>query len=297
MNEPDKKPDAMPRKGKRMSPPEKTVNKEAGVIGFGGKWVDVAKILADSISGYPYLAFIVLVILIAAIAVTTGAGSAAMLFFLLVVLVAVGGGVYLLIVSTIGRQKQMNKAIAAESTTLPGPGELIELLSPEEKRNILEVMDAARNAVSQQLDLDVGHVRSNVFALGAGNTLAMVKELTLNMERQEELTITMPVGYGSTGKCFARREPGIAVFKEGWGEFAIADPELRKAHPDLQWIISIPIFLRIRNEKVPIWILNIDGLIDRRSEGQLSGAIPAILPFAQLLAILTNQVIQRAEVS
>lgn len=106
------------------------------------------------------------------------------------------------------------------------------------------------------------------------------------MNRVEELTISMPVGYGSAGICFDTGKPNIAVFRENWGSAVIAAPELSKVHPDLRWIVSVPVLITTGAGAKPFWVLNVDGLNERKTETQLQPVVPNLFKWSQLISLI-----------
>ncbi len=111
---------------------------------------------------------------------------------------------------------------------------------------------------SLRLGIDKGNLRANVF-MPSGDYLSICPGLHLNMDRQDELTIHMPVGYGATGHAFQSKSPVIAIYKEGWGKYQLDDQETRKIHPDLRWIHSMPIG-HARQPNQYVGVANVDCL-------------------------------------
>ena len=94
----------------------------------------------------------------------------------------------------------------------------------------------------------------------------------------------MPVGYGSTGRCFKSNKPNIALFREDWGCDLIEDEEQKKVDPDLRWIISIPI-LGGSNGVRTIWVLNVDGIKDKKGEDELQQALNSLVYWSHLITV------------
>ncbi|HEX9774102.1 MAG TPA: hypothetical protein VGB83_00780 [Actinomycetota bacterium] len=109
-----------------------------------------------------------------------------------------------------------------------------------------------------------GVVRGNLFGKDGDNWMRMLQGMTHNMNHPPELTITMPVGEGSTGTCFHRNESNVAILDPSgaWPHpYSLPPAEVAKAHPNLKWIISFPVRVG-PGRGTPLWILNVDGLTD-----------------------------------
>jgi hypothetical protein len=120
------------------------------------------------------------------------------------------------------------------------------------------VVDAAAS-----LSLSTSRVRSNLFGTTGEGILGMVDALGCNMNHKPERSLQIRVGEGVSGQAFASGRTNVAVLHEDWGKYVLPGSEMAKLHPDLCWIISIPVLSGPGNE--PFWILNIDGL-DRAAD-------------------------------
>jgi hypothetical protein len=157
---------------------------------------------------------------------------------------------------------------------------LLTDLRPDQRTKIQSILRSAAEEVAKSLEIPYEYVRANVFGKD-NNRLRIVDGLTHNMTRNEELTISMPIGYGSTGRCFENCRPNIAIFHGDWGKDVIEDKELRKVHPDLRWIISFPIPDKNKNQS--IGVLNIDGLNKTFTESELEQAFRSLTWWSQLV--------------
>lgn len=256
-----------------------------------GKLIDLGRILAKGAAKHPFIAGIVFCILIVTVAMlylaligSFQSQNVVYIFFgfLLVVLVAM----FLIFKMEVKTQrKQIQHYAEMEVEVGNDTMLLVDELKDLQKQYVLRAVCGAAEDVADVLEIPHNFVRSNLFGVDSDNRMRMIREFTYNMNRDPELTITMPVGYGSTGRCFQSGKPNIAVFREGWGEDTIDDEELRKVHPDLQWIISVPVL--VGGGKVrPIWVLNVDGLRERMGESDLKRALSHLFSWSQIISLI-----------
>lgn len=241
---------------------------------------DIGKILARALQ--KYLAAYVLIILIAGlVAIYFGTTEAIIAFFCL----AAFGLVFLFILEVSSQRKQIRTPVPASFDTTRDTLSIVDRLSENQKRDILGALRGAVEDVADALRIRLEFVRANLFGEDNHDRMKMFREFTFNMNREEELAISMPVGYGSTGRCFQSGKPNIAVFREDWGKDVIEDEELLKVHPDLRWIISVPILARGDGVQ-PFWVLNVDGLNERRREDELRGALSRLFSWSQYISLV-----------
>ncbi|MGP8051432.1 MAG: hypothetical protein ACLPYB_12590 [Desulfobaccales bacterium] len=246
---------------------------------------DIGKILARALLKKPVLAAVVLVMLIAALVIIAAIVSnlkeafySIVAFLILALVIAI-----LLIRMEIREQKETIRSSIGDKLSMGNDTtSIIGLLNTDQCQDIINILSGAAKDVADALGIPIELVRSNLFGVVSDGTMRMLKNFTFNMNREEELTISMPVGYGSTGRCFKNRKPNIAIFREGWGENVIEGEELSKVHPDLQWIISVPV--PPGGEKSPpIWVLNVDGLKERFGEEKLREALRPLFYWSQMI--------------
>ena len=161
--------------------------------------------------------------------------------------------------------------------------DLTQSLTTTQKQNILKLLQGATTDAAGVLGLPQELVRSNLFEKSDSGRVGIIRALTYNMNREEELTISTPVDFGSTGRCFQSGQPNIAVFRDGWSMDHIGGPEFRKLHPDLRWIISVPVLAKER-ALLPQWVLNVDGLETKKDEYELRGALRQVFGWSQLVS-------------
>jgi len=149
-------------------------------------------------------------------------------------------------------------------------------LSGADREKIQEVLKEARKKVFQHLvgknpSITDEQIRANVFFPEYGPSdrpddylMRIRPGLHLKMDREAELGLTLGPGQGVTGQVFQRGEPMVAkrlLESDGGGWDAVYDitPELAAViHPDLKWIISMPIK---GADRTPFGVMNVDGLI------------------------------------
>ena len=163
--------------------------------------------------------------------------------------------------------------------------DLTQRLTPTQRLNILELLHGAATDVASVLGLPQELVRSNLFEVTENERVGLISELIFNMNREEELTFSLPAGCGSTGRCFESGQPNIAIFSEDWSQDRIEEPEFRKLPPNLRWIISVPV---VDSERalLPKWVLNVDGLQLRKSEYELRVALGQIFGWTQMVSLV-----------
>ncbi len=218
----------------------------------------------------PQAAILIVVGLVAVVVVAAVIGKVSDAFKYLLVLVVLVVFVILTLLIT-GTSKQKKE----ETITLA------KRISPKQRAGISRVLETAARRVAIELKLPENVVRSNLFGVDNRDRMKVLKGLTYNMKDSFELTIKIAVGYGSTGRCFKSAKENIAIFEEGWGKDLIEDAEMKKVHPELQWIMSVP----VKNEEDrPFWVLNVDGLKERRDDRQLQEALRHLWNYAQMIS-------------
>jgi len=122
---------------------------------------------------------------------------------------------------------------------------------------------------SKEPKLSDGDVRANIFYPACDSpdnpdkyVLKIYPGLHLNMDRQQELLITFEPKQGVTGNVFASGQARVAqrlLSDTGhWDSvYNITDELAAIIHPDLKWIISMP--LKSGGNK-PVGVMNVDGL-------------------------------------
>lgn len=155
--------------------------------------------------------------------------------------------------------------------------------------------DADRNEISRALanasaeaaavvGVPADRVRANLFGVSPDNKLSVLPGLSHHMDREDELGLKLDPGLGSTGLAFSNAEPNIAVLRTNWGSATIPEDLLSKIHPDLRWIVSVPVFAEATPR--PMWILNVDGLGDAAEVDRLQAVVSKLAFYAQAIAVI-----------
>ena len=110
------------------------------------------------------------------------------------------------------------------------------------------------------------------------------------MNKPDELTISVNIGEGCTGNAFSNWKVVIAIFDEPWGHHTLPGSELPKVHPDLRWIISVPILSPENNLKV-VGVLNVDCLGIQKTREEIEKAFQIVAGFSKgICKVLCGQV-------
>ncbi|MCJ7646049.1 hypothetical protein MUO65_03980 [bacterium] len=248
--------------------------------------LEIAKELVPGLP-WPIKAFILLVIIIGFFVFLFVVGLEVkyrlLLFILYLLLVCV---IFMIILNKWSRHsvnRYPGEEMIGENTIV-----LANQLNKEQKEGVCNILKEVALEVAKVLNLSSNLVRSNLFGKDEHNSLRMIRDLMFQMDRFAELTISMPVGYGSTGRCFSTCEPNIAVLENNWGKDVLEDEELKKVHPDLKWIISIPVLGGNEITK-PIWVLNVDGLQERKRPDELRSALSQMFKYSKLISLILTQ--------
>jgi len=186
------------------------------------------------------------------------------------------------------RRLQIQSSSIVGSSVSSGMKDLTQRLTTTQRQNIMKLLEGASTDVARVLELPQDLVRSNLFEKSDNDRVCIIRALTFNMNREEELTISLPVGIGSTGRCFETGQPNIAIFSEDWGKDNMEEPEFRKMHPDLRWVISVPVSATERDLR-PKWVLNVDGLQTRKEDYELRGALGQIFGWSQMVSLVIGK--------
>ena len=148
---------------------------------------------------------------------------------------------------------------------------------------------ATTEDVADVVGTPAGKVRANMFARDPDHKLRIPPGLTYNMDRREELDIAIELGQGSTGRAYALGITNVAIrvpgetLQQEWGPDLIGDPaEQRKVHPDLSWIISVPLTLP---GIPPLLIFNVDG-IEEADTDRIERATYIVQTWSQMMLYL-----------
>jgi hypothetical protein len=214
--------------------------------------------------------------------------------FIIIVLIVLAALLVFLFKRGTGEQEQemrqtLEIPVKVSSNTL----DLAKQIPEEIKQEIRKILRAAAFDLARKLSLPEELVRANIFGVDEHHMMRMIKEFTHNMNRPQELSVAIPVGYGSTGIAFKSEKPNIAVFKKDWGASVIEDDELKKVHPDLRWIISVPVLLATEEDETkPVWTLNVDGLYEKKTKEELDSLWPDLLHYGSLISLIISDTLR-----
>ena len=126
-------------------------------------------------------------------------------------------------------------------------------LEIQKKMNLI-VQQAANILHMQKTDL-----RANIFTEEDRKYLSMPPDLHYNMDDEKEKGVRIKIGTGCAGITFQRGVPTVAIKGENsWGRHGLTDEALAKLHPDLLWVVGMPI--RDPETGVLLGTFNLDGL-------------------------------------
>lgn len=230
----------------------------------------------------------VLISLLAIVAISQGIVIEALLIGVVGLLVLMVSGVIVVRNGVSYQNDEIRASLPVDSGAMTTPrdkAENIGQLPDARKTDIRKILKGAAEESAEHLVLPVGHVRANLFGKFSDGFIRIIDDLTFQMNHPEELTVKMPIGYGSTGRCYETGTPNIAVLKSDWGPHALADPEMRKLHPDLKWIVSVPVLSQDSTRR-PIAVLNVDGIKDRRNENDLKDVLRLLFKWSAVISLL-----------
>jgi hypothetical protein len=194
-----------------------------------------------------------------------------------------------LIIYEVARQRKQIRNIGSIKYNMTGNTlKLANQLAPVQKAQIRDSLRLAVYDAAEALEIDAKLLRSNLFGKDEQNNMRMILDFTFNMNWREEYTISMPVGYGSTGRCFTNGEPNIAILSEDWGKDSIEDEQLKKIHPDLRWIISMPVYIG-DDKSHPFWVMNVDGLKVGLNESRLDVSLKQLFNWSKIISVIASK--------
>ena len=247
---------------------------------------NIGKPLAEAVSKNPTLSSLLLIaIIFCSVVIIYKSELALILGFALVALIAV----FIMAVWYVNHQSNLVAAKIPEKKRREVSKfsySYLQSLPQPIKTEIVEILDSIQQDASEQLQVPTEKIRVNIFG-NDNDILKMLPDFSVNMNRPIEHTIEMPVGYGNTGRAFEEKSPIVTFFDEGWGKSFIHDSELQKSHPNLTWIMSIPLLLKSQTsgtERIPIGVLNIDGIDNLGNENELDNLIKQALLYSQLIS-------------
>lgn len=137
-------------------------------------------------------------------------------------------------------------------------------------QKVTEELEAFREEVAKILVEQPRRIRLSVFAPIDG-ALRIVPGATVNMKYVPEFDLKISPDHGATGTAFQSGSPCLIV-KTGkvWDGYSLPGTELNKIHPDLKWVLSIPI--RNGESGAIVAVLSVDGIQNVPALIQSNGA-------------------------
>lgn len=193
----------------------------------------------------------------------------------------------------------MSEALGGRVVTAFGTRKTLAIDPTGAQTRTRQIMSALLERARRVLGLEV--LRSNIFVLREDGKLRILDGLHLNMKGRtlddRELTIAIPNGLLSSGWAFKYFRPVLSVKGEN-GKWPYAfdaeannlelEAEIQKAHPDLKWIVSMPIPYQIRPFRLTCGVLNVDGLEGLPTREQLGALLADLSTAAALIAVLNR---------
>lgn len=151
-------------------------------------------------------------------------------------------------------------------------------LLPDDILHKMQVeMQAFRQEAAGIMGQEAAQVRINLFAPIDG-ALRIVPGATDNMLYAPEFELCIEPDHGATGAAFVSGKMALVVKKgEFWSGNHLPGDELAKTHPNLKWVVSLPVRSALRG--VVVGVINVDGLdnIPGMLEDQNSEECKAVL--------------------
>ncbi len=246
---------------------------------------DALAVLVEKISDPRVAAVVAVVVAVAIVVVLAFAGSIpALLLLVLVVLVAIA-----FIWSLARETSRVSGGIVVD---LNDTVRLVASLSETACHDIRRTLAEATAEAAAVLQVPVDSVRANLFGISPDHKLSILKGLTHHMDQAEELGLVLELGQGSTGVAFRTGRPNIAVLRADWGPASIPVSLLSKVHPELRWIVSVPVFADASGK--PMWIFNVDGIREPADVAGLQLVVGRLVFYAQMIALIVANSAERS---
>jgi hypothetical protein len=203
------------------------------------------------------------------------------------VLEALGVGLLASVVSAGGlawlRQRQRRR-VRTLAHAVVEPSAMASAVEEAVKKRGDVIRDVIGSAVAEVADdqgLRDSLVRGAIYSATDDESLAIVKELTVNFDWADtELGRAQP-GEDAVGRAFA--EASVVVDTHGG---------FQTTKPEVSWSISVPV---MGGSRQPVWVLSIEGLIEDRTIEQLEPSVAHLLYYRELLELLLKSLAERHE--
>lgn len=189
----------------------------------------------------------------------------------------------------------MSEAFGGRIMTSSGLKETLAVDRRGAETRVKQIMAALLQRARRELRSET--VRLNIFTLNEDGVLRILKGFHVNMEEpmigENELTISIPNGFLSSGRAYKYFRPMLSRkgADERWpysDERQQLAHEVQKAHPDLAWIISMPIPYQVEPFRLVSGVLNVDGLGSVPNVDQMRTMLTDISAAACLIAVLNR---------
>lgn len=195
--------------------------------------------------------------------------------------------------------KLMSEALGGRVMTEAGIPTTLAIDPHKARARTKQIMGALLERARNLLGLE--RVRCNIFTLHEDRKLKIAGDFHMNMKggtpNDQELTIAIPNGCLSSGRAYKYSRPILSLKGEN-GSWPYAydlnyhDPELQtevsKAHPDLVWIVSMPIPYQVKPFELVSGVLNVDGLEGKPTTKELQALLADLSTAAALIGVLNR---------
>ena len=193
------------------------------------------------------------------------------------------------------RDQRRNHALLAEVKATRAA--LLSAAEKSEERDIDVIHDVLENAVeevSADQRLPVGLIRGAIFARQADESLRILKGQTVGFASSDETNIRIQIGESGAGQAAGSGRPVITLFDSALEDSTIRDAaERHRIDPSLRWIIALPVF---GAGPEVLWVLTVDGLVERRTQAELRSSVGHLLYYREILSLLLRTHTEREEV-
>jgi hypothetical protein len=171
---------------------------------------------------------------------------------------------------------------------------LADKLSPRQKLAACLAVASAVDDATDVLGAKPKKLRGNVWGCDGAGMLHILTDFDCNMTYLDERVLTWPVGQGNTGRAWQTGQPSIAIRRKEpgaeWGDAAVPADQQSLLHPDLSWVVSVPVFAHAAAGAAPTWVLSVDGVKDRRTAKDLQKVVGSMVAWAYQLGLLVGGV-------